>query len=148
MNSNATSHFMTQYFNELSALNNHPLLDEIRSNKNWQSRYSALLKFGKLVTTKPELHRSSFEVSGCEAKLWVTTENNNGVFHFTLDSESRIIKALAALILLELHEKTPKEIMCFDIEHYLNEQGFDRYLSPSRNSGLSKLAKLVIKQVK
>ncbi len=144
----ATDKKVSNYKDELSAINYHDLLT-IRS---WGNRYKKILSLGKLVNKKPFLHNNESLVSGCEAKLWINTivdkSQNGTVFTFVIDSDSMVVKGLAALILCRVNAKSATQIKSIDFDAYFSELGLEKYLSESRFSGMQALLKHIFLTIK
>ena len=119
-------------FNEISELN----AEKIFQNQSWQNRYTEILRLAKGISSKPEIHSKQFEVEGCSAKLWLDIEKVDTFFYFRFDSESRIIKGLFALVLLQWQAKPLDSILAFDSDKLFKDLGLTTHLSPSRSNSL------------
>ena len=100
----------------------------------WDQRYRQLLLLAKSIPSIPDdLKKKEFEVHGCESKTWLLCYNDkNGTFHFAVDSESRIVKALAITILAAVNHQ-PADMICgFQVAYYLEHLGFQQHITPSR----------------
>ncbi len=107
--------------------------------KSWQQRYKILLGWGKPITVKPQLRQEQYLVKGCESEVWFQHYLEDGLHYFIIDSDSSIIKGLAALLLLWLNGKSTEEINAIDITAHYDQLGLQRHLSPSRMNGFSAL---------
>ena len=54
---------------------------------------------------------------------------------FQVDSESRVVKGLAAFLLVLINAKSAQDIAQLDIEKIFAEAGLKKHLSPSRSNG-------------
>lgn len=125
---------------DLSSINYNELIEA----SSWQSRYKKILMLGKSVTTKEFLHKEENLVAGCESRLWLNANknidvNSKTVYYFSMDSDSIIVKGLAALVLCRVNGKSKEEIENFDFESFFNELSLGKYLSESRFSGVQAL---------
>lgn len=105
---------------------------------SWDQRYRQLLLLAKSIPSVPDaLKHTEFEVHGCESKTWLLCYNDQeGRFHFAVDSESRIVKALAITILAAVNHQ-PADMICkFQVAYYLEQLGFQQHITPSRANGL------------
>lgn len=116
---------------DLSALE----LSRLAAQRNWQERYRELLAWGKSITAKPQIRRPQNLVRGCESDAWLVHREESGRHYFALDSDSRVVKGLGALLLSQIDGKTAGEIREREIRGIFSELGLDKYLSQSRSNG-------------
>lgn len=118
---------------------------QLRLNQaaSWEQRYRELLIIAKDVPAISNEYRvPEFEVGGCEAKVWILKyRDDQGVYHFVVDSESRIVKALLLTILSAINHQTVAEIKHFDHEICFNELGLSKHVSASRVNGIAGIVK-------
>lgn len=114
-------------------------LEQLKQLKGWQQRYRQLMKWADSISTKPEIRVDDYLVSGCESATWVSHVKSNGRHQFFIDSEARVVKGLAALLLLLINDKTTEQIRTMDMEAVFAELGLERHLSPSRSNGFRAL---------
>lgn len=114
------------------------MFDLLNVSGGWDQRYRQLLLVAKSIPNIPnELKCPEFEVSGCESKIWlICYYDNNGKFHFAVDSESRIVKALVITILAAVNHESADMICDFQVAYYLDHLGFRQHITPSRANGL------------
>ncbi len=133
----------SDYKDELSAINYHDFL----TTKSWANKYTKILSLGKLVAKKPFLHKDRYLVSGCEASLWIHVieerSQKETAFNFVVDSDSIIVKGLAALLLCRVNGKSAEHIKGIDFDAYFSDLGLEKYLSESRFSGMQSLLKYI-----
>jgi cysteine desulfuration protein SufE len=111
-------------------------LPELIATNNWQSQYRLITQWGKLIQHKPELRKPDNLVKGCEVSAWLAHREENGVYQFAFDSDSRVINGLAVLLLAQVQGKTTLEVRELDFERLLLSVGLEKHLTPSRNNGL------------
>jgi len=119
-------------FDDLSSVS----LSELMANTNWQSQYRLITQWGKFIHPKPALRVEDNVLRGCEARAWLGHLYHNGVHRFTFDSDSRVIKGLAVLLLSQVDNKTTEHIKNVDFHQLLLDVGLEKHLTPSRNNGL------------
>lgn len=132
--------------NELLNLHDSEYLTAIYQAKGWQIRYTGILKLGRAVQEKPDIRLKQYEIQGCESKLWVKSTLIDDKMYYCVDSESRIIRGLASLLLLQVNAKPLAEIQTFRAKKFLNAFNLDKHISPSRNNGLSLLLESIQKK--
>ena len=120
------------------------LLDFFSSMKNWEERYKAIIDKGKgLPKLSEELYDDQFLVKGCQSRVWLHAQIEEGQMVLQADSDALIVKGLVAL-LLDLYSKAdPGEVLTHS-PRFIEELGFQSYLSPSRANGFLSM----IKQIK
>ena len=90
------------------------------------------------------LKSEQVKVSGCESQVWLVSEKVDDIWHFSADSDARIVRGLIALVLTPFDGKTSQQIQNFDVEEYFDSLGLISHLSPSRGNGL----KAIVEQIK
>lgn len=119
-------------FDDLSQVS----LAELLANSNWQSQYRLITQWGNLIQPKPDLRVEANLLRGCETLAWLGHSYQAGVHRFAFDSDSRVIKGLAALLLAQVDNKTTQHISRVDFHQLLLDAGLEKHLTPSRNNGL------------
>lgn len=76
------------------------------------------------------------EVFGCEARVWVHCQWQQGLLHLQVDSEARVVKGLLALIHQALHGATAEQVAAYQLDAHFTLLGLDDYLTVSRRNGL------------
>lgn len=104
---------------------------------NWQQQYKLIIQWGKLLSPKPEIRTADNLIRGCELPVWLTCTNRAGKLYFSFDADSSVIKGLAALLLVQVNDKTLAELAGLDLVASLQSLGLEKHLTPSRNNGLN-----------
>lgn len=86
----------------------------------------------------PELRTETFRVEGCQSQLWLVPEFHDGVCRFRADSDSAIVKGIAAIICDYYNGEKPETILGGDVR-FLEEVGVDQHLSSNRRNGLGQV---------
>ena len=82
------------------------------------------------------LHTPENEVHGCEAQVWLVAKWREGLLELQLDSASRVVKGLLALIYQALNGATSAQVAAFELDALLVALGVDDLVSTSRRNGL------------
>ena len=90
-----------------------------------------------------ELHTSDRLVRGCQSQVWIDTRLDNGRLQLSVDSDAFIVKGLLALVLAAYNNRTPPEILAFDIDSYFAQLDLLRHLSPTRGNGLRSMVQRI-----
>lgn len=111
----------------------------------WEDRYRQLIQLSRqLPALAEELKTPDIELSGCENRVWLSSQLlNNGTLHFYGDSEGRIVRGLLAVLLTAVEGKTPADLLEQDPLALFDTLGLRAQLSASRSSGLQALADAV-----
>ena len=106
--------------------------------KGWDSRHREIMLLGKtLPRLDKNLRNETTLISGCESLAWLHAHKNaEGIYHFTADSDAKIIRGLLVIVLAAFNNKTSKEIQEVNINEYFTTLGLIQHLSPSRGNGL------------
>lgn len=113
------------------------LIDEFAMFTDWQDRYEHLIELGKdLPLIAPEHKTEHNLVRGCQSRVWLNAEQQNGLVHFTADSDAMITKGIVALLVRVYNDRTPQEILGGSTE-FIDRIGLREHLSPNRANGLS-----------
>ena len=115
--------------------------------EDWEDRYRFIMDLGRKLPPLPEKDRNEGNlVHGCQSTVWVSAEAPDGsdgpvVLH--ADSDSDLVKGLAAMVIIILSGRTPAEIATCDIEAEFNRLGLHEHLSPTRSNGLHGMVRQV-----
>ncbi|RUO62548.1 hypothetical protein CWI71_03705 [Pseudidiomarina insulisalsae] len=90
----------------------------------------------RLPPMATELKQPENEVQGCEAQVWLTKSWQNDQLQLQLDSSSRVVKGLLALVFLALHGANKQQVASFDLDALLALLGLQSFVSSSRRNGL------------
>ncbi|MCB1729883.1 MAG: SufE family protein, partial [Halieaceae bacterium] len=82
------------------------------------------------------LHTEDRLVRGCQSQVWIDTALENGRLQLLADSDAFIVKGLLGLVLAAYNNRTPAEILAFDIDAYFQQLELLRHLSATRGNGL------------
>ena len=77
-------------------------------------------------------------VKGCLTKVWLFPSLSAGRCTFEVDSESPMVRSLAALIAEPFSDSTPQEVLEFQCR-ILEESGLQKRITPTRLHGLAQL---------
>jgi len=115
--------------------------DDIRDTlgffDTWEERYKYLIDLGKeLPTLSDNLHTEERLVRGCQSQVWVDSWVEDDKVQLAVDSDAFIVKGLLGVVLSAYNNKTPQQILEFDIDAYFEELDLLRHLSPTRGNGL------------
>jgi len=114
-------------------------IEELQHQPSWQSRYKVLVTWGNRVEPKPTIRTPLNRVKGCDANVWLIHCCDADIHRFAVDSDARIIKGLAALLLVQFNGRSRQEIEAVNVDELLRELDLAKHLSPSRANGFNAL---------
>ncbi len=117
------------------------IVDDFSVFDDWMDRYQQLIEMGKDLKPIDEIKRTEQHlIKGCQSKVWVDAELNNGTITFSADSDAIITKGIVALLIQVLSNRTPQEILDADL-YFIDKIGLKENLSPTRSNGLVAMIK-------
>ena len=114
-------------------------IEALRAQRNWQDRYRTLMGWSKTISRKDAIRLEKNLVRGCESSAWLVHRRENGLHRFALDSDSRIVKGLGALLLTQLDGRAAGDVARAELESLFVELGLAQQLSESRVNGFRAL---------
>jgi cysteine desulfuration protein SufE len=120
------------------------VIEEFAELEDWMDRYQLLIDLGEDQEALPEEHKTADNlIDGCQSRVWLVCEAQNGVLHFSAESDALIVKGIVSLLLRVVNDHTAQEILDADL-YFIREIGLTEHLSPTRSNGLLAM----IKQIK
>jgi cysteine desulfuration protein SufE len=117
------------------------IVEEFSIFDDWMDRYQQLIDLGSDLKPIEDTKRTDqYLIKGCQSKVWVDAEMNNGIITFTADSDAIITKGIVALLIRVLNNRTPKEILDAEL-YFIDKIGLKENLSPTRSNGLVSMVK-------
>ena len=121
------------------------LLDDMSVFEDWTEKYEFIISLGRKLPALPDKYRKNANlIKGCQSRVWVGTEVNDGKMNIMADSDSLITKGLIALFIRLLSGLTPAEIQAANL-HRLDECGLKEHLASTRANALSNMAATIQK---
>ena len=104
---------------------------------SWEDRYKYIIDLGKELPPLPdEFHTKDRLVRGCQSQVWIETALEDGKLQIAVDSDAFIVKGLLGIILAAYNNKSPSDILDFDIDNYFDSLELMNHLTPTRGNGL------------
>lgn len=106
---------------------------------DWEERYAFIIDLGKQLPAFPDDERREENyVHGCQSQVWLIHhyDEQSGKLYLLIDSDAIIVRGLAAIILVALNGKTPRELLATDIDELFEQLDLFRHISPTRGNGL------------
>lgn len=84
---------------------------------------------------RPELKLEENIIRGCQARVWLHAEKQDGVIHFTADSDTIISKGMIAILFRILNDRPPEELLSTSLSN-IDRIGLRSILTFQRGNGL------------
>lgn len=119
------------------------LINEFNQFDDWMDKYNYLIDMGKSIPLIDETQKTDSNlITGCQSRVWLASEYNNGIITFTADSDAVITKGIANLLIRVFSGHTPSEIIESETT-FLDLLGLKEHLSPTRSNGLLSMVKQI-----
>ena len=126
------------------SISSQDILETLGFFDSWEDRYKYIIDLGRDLPPMPAaLHTDDRLVRGCQSQVWIDTQLDNGRLQLSVDSDAFIVKGLLALVLAAYNNRTPPEILAFDIDSYFAQLDLLRHLSPTRGNGLRSMVQRI-----
>ncbi|PSQ96460.1 MAG: Fe-S metabolism protein SufE [Bacteroidetes bacterium SW_9_63_38] len=114
------------------------IVDEFALFNDWMGRYEHLMELGDDIPVIDDDDKTDDHyVHGCQSDVWIRADydEDDNVLRFEGDSNAKITKGLAALVIRVLNEQPPEAVESAEFD-FLDEIGLQDNLSSQRNNGL------------
>lgn len=117
------------------------IIEEFLVFEEWLDKYEYLIELGNsLGEIDPKFKTNEYLISGCQSRVWINAELEEGNVVFYADSDAIITKGIVALLIRVLSGRAPEEIMNADL-YFIDAIGLSQNLSPTRSNGLLAMVK-------
>ena len=117
------------------------LIEEFELFGDWMEKYENIIQMGKeLPVIDGQYKKEENLIKGCQAKVWLHADYENGKVLFTEDSDAIITKGLVSMVIRVLSNHTPEEIVTADL-YFVDKAGLREHLSMTRSNGLLSMIK-------
>ena len=119
------------------------IIDEFSMFDDWMERYEYIIELGKslpIIEDKNKLDENL--IKGCQSKVWLFSELDNGIVKFSADSDAILTKGIVALLLRVYSNQKPEDILKANTD-FIDEIGLKEHLSPTRANGLVSMIKYI-----
>jgi cysteine desulfuration protein SufE len=117
------------------------LVEEFGMFTDWMQKYEYIIELGKDLPIIDEKYKTDDNlIKGCQSRVWLHADENNGLVHFSADSDAIITKGLVAMVIRVMNDLPASEIANADL-HFVSDLGLNEHLSPTRSNGLASMIK-------
>ncbi len=119
------------------------IIDEFAIYDDWMDKYEYIIELGKELPLIDEAKKTDDRlIEGCQSRVWLDTEIEDGRMHFSADSDAIITKGIIGLLIRVMNNEPPKEIATSDL-FFIKEIGLQEHLSPTRANGLASMVQKI-----
>lgn len=120
------------------------ILDTLGFFDDWEERYKYIIDLGKQLPAIDDSKKTeAFLLRGCQSQVWIDSALSDGKLFFEVDSDAHIVRGLLAVVLSAYNNKTPAQILDFDIDAFFTEVDLIKHLSATRGNGLTAMVKKI-----
>lgn len=117
------------------------IIDDFSAFDDWMDKYQMLIELGNSLEPLDEKYKTPQNIiEGCQSRVWLQADYNDGLIHFSGESDAVIVKGLVSLLIQVLSDHTPDEILNSEL-YFIEQIGLREHLSPTRSNGLLSMVK-------
>ena len=119
------------------------IIDDFNLFDDWMERYEFIIDNGITLPKIEEGNKSDDNIiKGCQSKVWLHADYENGKLQFSADSDAILTKGIISLLLKVYNNQSPDDILGND-PYFIDEVGLKEHLSPTRANGLVSMVKQI-----
>ena len=117
------------------------IVEEFDMFEDWMEKYEYIIELGKSLPIIDDKHKIEDNlIKGCQSRVWLHTQHNNGIITYTADSDAIITKGIVAILIRVLSNQQAEEIAKANLI-FIDEIGLKEQLSQTRANGLVSMIK-------
>ena len=117
------------------------IVEEFDMFEDWMEKYEYIIDLGKSLPMIDDKHKIEDNlIKGCQSRVWLHTQHNNGIITYTADSDAIITKGIVAILIRVLSNQKAEEIAKADLV-FIDKIGLKEQLSQTRANGLVSMIK-------
>ena len=117
------------------------IIEDFSMFEDWMEKYEFIIELGKEVNVIPEQDKSDdLLIEGCQSRVWLKSEVNNGQMYYFADSDAIITKGIISILIKVMNGETPSTIAKENL-FFIEKIGLQEHLSPTRANGLLEMVK-------
>lgn len=119
------------------------IIEEFDIFDTWMDKYEYLIELGKSVPKINEENKKEENIiKGCQSKVWLHAEKQDGLVRFYADSDAIITKGIISLLIRTFSNQKPEDIINASLD-FIDDIGLRQHLSPNRANGLNNMIKKI-----
>ena len=119
------------------------IIEEFSMFEDWMERYEYMIELGKslpLIDSKLKTEKNI--IKGCQSKVWLHAEKEDGLVKFYADSDAIITKGIISLLIRTFSNQNPTDIINANTD-FIDKIGLRQHLSANRANGLNNMIKKI-----
>ena len=117
------------------------IVEEFDMFEDWMEKYEYSIELGKtLPMIDDKLKIEENLIKGCQSRVWLHADNDNGIITYTADSDAIITKGIVAILIRVLSNQQAEEIAKANLT-FIDKIGLKEQLSQTRANGLVSMIK-------
>ena len=117
------------------------LVEEFDMFEDWMEKYEYIIDLGKSLPMIDDKHKIEDNlIKGCQSRVWLHADNDNGIITYTADRDAIITKGIVAILIRVLSKQKAAEIAKADLV-FIDKIGLKEQLSQTRANGLLSMVK-------
>ena len=117
------------------------IIEEFSLFDDWMDKYEHLIGLGKtLPLIDPQFKTDQYIIKGCQSKVWLRAEQQDGRVYFWADSDAIITKGIVSVLIRAFSGLSAQDIVNAPTD-FIKEIGLNDHLSPTRANGLVSMIK-------
>jgi len=117
------------------------IIEEFSMFDDWMDKYALLIDLGNSLEPLEEKQKNPQNIiEGCQSRVWLDAELNNGIITYQGESDAVLVKGLVSLLIQVISGHTPDEILDSEL-YFIDKIGLKEHLSPTRSNGLLAMVK-------
>ena len=119
------------------------IVEEFDIFDSWMDKYEYLIELGKSVPVIDEINKTDDNIiKGCQSKVWLHAQENDGIVEFSADSDAIITKGIVSLLIRTFSNQKPLDIINANLD-FIDKIGLRQHLSSNRANGLNNMIKKI-----
>ena len=119
------------------------IVEEFDIFDSWMDKYEYLIELGKSVPVIDDINKTDDNIiKGCQSKVWLHAQENDGIVEFSADSDAIITKGIVSLLIRTFSNQKPLDIINANLD-FIDKIGLRQHLSSNRANGLNNMIKKI-----
>ena len=105
------------------------IVEEFDIFDSWMDKYEYLIELGKSVPVIDDINKTDDNIiKGCQSKVWLHAQENDGFVEFSADSDAIITKGIVSLLIRTFSNQRPDDIINASLD-FIDKIGLRQHLS-------------------
>jgi cysteine desulfuration protein SufE len=117
------------------------LIEDFELFDDWEGKYEYIIDMGKQLPPLADVHKTEEnKIKGCQSTVWLTASHDNGLVHFSADSDAIIVRGLVSMLIKVMSDAPAAEIAQAEL-YFIDRIGMTKHLAQTRSNGLLSMVK-------